>query len=53
MLFIVGNHESGKTTFIEKLIPAIQRGYDVTICVVKDIYILGLTIDTEGECSLA
>jgi molybdopterin-guanine dinucleotide biosynthesis protein B len=49
VLFIVGNHESGKTTFIEKLIPAIKRDHDLTLGIVKDIHIEGFTIDQEGK----
>ncbi|MBN2154399.1 MAG: molybdopterin-guanine dinucleotide biosynthesis protein B [Candidatus Lokiarchaeota archaeon] len=48
ILFVSGKSGSGKTTFIEKLLPAlVKRG--ITACVVKDIHLEGFCIDQEGK----
>ncbi len=48
VLFVVGKHEVGKTTFIEKLLPVlVKRG--ISVAVVKDIHLEGFCIDKEGK----
>ncbi len=48
VLFVVGKHEVGKTTFIENLLPVlVKRG--ISTAVIKDIHIEGFCIDQEGK----
>ena len=48
VLFVVGKHEVGKTTFIEKLLPVLVKR-DISIAVIKDIHLEGFCIDQEGK----
>ncbi len=48
LLFVSGKSNSGKTTFIEKLLPVlVKRG--ISACVVKDIHLEWFCIDQEGK----
>nr|MDO8113399.1 molybdopterin-guanine dinucleotide biosynthesis protein B [Candidatus Sigynarchaeota archaeon] len=48
VLFVVGKHDVGKTTFVEKLLPVITKR-DFSVGVIKDIHIEGFSIDQEGK----
>ncbi|NMC06562.1 MAG: molybdopterin-guanine dinucleotide biosynthesis protein B [Candidatus Lokiarchaeota archaeon] len=48
VLLVVGKHDVGKTTFIERLLPFIARR-GIPVAVIKDIHLEGFCIDQEGK----
>nr|MDO8119420.1 molybdopterin-guanine dinucleotide biosynthesis protein B [Candidatus Sigynarchaeota archaeon] len=48
LILVVGGHDVGKTTIIERIVPKlVERG--ITVGIIKDIHIEGFSIDTRGK----
>ncbi len=48
LLLVVGKHDCGKTTVIERILPKlVDRG--ITVGIIKDIHIEGFSIDARGK----